>query len=95
MTQGSLVVVFLMINLTCAEALDDMYICFILDGILIIYGVVLTVLYCRLKIKPVNTDPGVSPEKQKQASEGGIYAGLGPRHVDTYETIKVDKRPIV
>ncbi|ROL51485.1 High affinity immunoglobulin epsilon receptor subunit gamma [Anabarilius grahami] len=25
-------------------------VCYILDGILIIYGVVLTVLYCRLKV---------------------------------------------
>ncbi|KAG5830031.1 hypothetical protein ANANG_G00319040 [Anguilla anguilla] len=33
-----------------ASAGPDTYVCYILDGILFAYGIVLTVLYCRLKM---------------------------------------------
>uniref|UniRef100_A0A3Q0RWF3 Fc receptor, IgE, high affinity I, gamma polypeptide like n=1 Tax=Amphilophus citrinellus TaxID=61819 RepID=A0A3Q0RWF3_AMPCI len=32
-----------------------MDICFILDGILILYGIILTVLYCRLRVRQTGT----------------------------------------
>lgn len=35
-----------------AEALGDMSLCYVLDGILVFYGVVLTILYCRLRVRP-------------------------------------------
>ncbi|XP_060940547.1 Fc receptor, IgE, high affinity I, gamma polypeptide like [Limanda limanda] len=68
-----------------AGIIEDMNICYILDGILILYGLILTVLYCRLRMVPD------SPEKQPV--EGGIYAGLRSPCADTYETI--GKKPIV
>lgn len=36
----------------CAEAAGDMNVCYILDGVLILYGIILTVLYCRLRVRP-------------------------------------------
>ncbi|XP_037643728.1 Fc receptor, IgE, high affinity I, gamma polypeptide like [Sebastes umbrosus] len=66
-----------------------MYVCYILDGILILYGVILTILYCRLRMNSVNKAP------EKKPVEGGIYAGLTSHSTDTYETIKIDKKPIV
>ncbi|XP_059201344.1 Fc receptor, IgE, high affinity I, gamma polypeptide like isoform X3 [Centropristis striata] len=88
-----IIAVFLVINPTCTEAIGDMNVCFILDGILIIYGIILTVLYCRLRMSPDCQKASNPPEKQP--TEGGIYAGLTSRSTDTYETIKVEKKPIV
>uniref|UniRef100_A0A4W6BRN8 Fc receptor, IgE, high affinity I, gamma polypeptide like n=1 Tax=Lates calcarifer TaxID=8187 RepID=A0A4W6BRN8_LATCA len=39
----------------CAEAFCNMTICYILDGILILYGIILTVLYCRLRVRQTGT----------------------------------------
>ncbi|XP_071397238.1 Fc receptor, IgE, high affinity I, gamma polypeptide like isoform X1 [Centroberyx affinis] len=72
MLRGSLIATLLMMNLTCAEAFEDKNICYILDGILIMYGIILTVLYCRLRMHPVSIQPAAQP--QKQPYEGGIYA---------------------
>ncbi|KAM7379708.1 hypothetical protein PAMP_005241 [Pampus punctatissimus] len=81
-----------MIVCLCAEDFENM-ICYILDVILIFYGIILTILYCRLRIKPAAKAPANNPKKQP--AEGGIYAGLSSHTSDTYETIKIDKRPIV
>ncbi|KAF3698674.1 High affinity immunoglobulin epsilon receptor subunit gamma Fc receptor gamma-chain [Channa argus] len=80
MVRASLIAAFLMSSLTGAEAVEDMTICYILDGILILYGIILTVLYCRLR---------------KQPADGGIYAGLTTRNADTYETLQVKKKPAI
>lgn len=40
-----------MVCFLCTEAIGDMGICYILDGILIVYGIILTVLYCRLRVR--------------------------------------------
>lgn len=32
---------------------------------------------------------------EKKPAEGGIYAGLTSHSTDTYETIKMDKKPVV
>ncbi|XP_071348478.1 Fc receptor, IgE, high affinity I, gamma polypeptide like [Trachinotus anak] len=75
------------------EATGDMNICFILDGILILYGIILTALYCRLRMHSAPKAPASNP--QKQPAEGGIYAGLYAPSNDTYETIRTDKKSIV
>ncbi|KAA8587780.1 high affinity immunoglobulin epsilon receptor subunit gamma isoform X1 [Etheostoma spectabile] len=72
MAHATLFATFLIIFPTCTEAVGAMNICFILDGILILYGIVLTVLYCRLRMGPANKTPANPPEKQP--AEGGIYA---------------------
>ncbi|XP_053293884.1 Fc receptor, IgE, high affinity I, gamma polypeptide like [Pleuronectes platessa] len=64
-----------------AAIIEDMNICYILDGILILYGLILTVLYCRLRMVPDNNHP------EKQPVKGGIYEGLRTPCADTYETI--------
>ncbi|XP_023838014.1 high affinity immunoglobulin epsilon receptor subunit gamma isoform X2 [Salvelinus sp. IW2-2015] len=71
-----------------ATALGESQICYILDAILFLYGIILTVLYCRLKMVPVT---GAGTEKPAKPEEG-IYTGLTPRAVDTYETIGQKKR---
>ncbi|XP_042354035.1 high affinity immunoglobulin epsilon receptor subunit gamma-like isoform X2 [Plectropomus leopardus] len=93
MAQALLIAAFLMPNFTCIEALEDMTVCYILDGVLILYGVILTVLYCRLRMSSANKTPSNPPEKKP--AEGGIYAGLTSHSSDTYETIRMDKKPIV
>uniref|UniRef100_A0A3B5R8N9 High affinity immunoglobulin epsilon receptor subunit gamma n=1 Tax=Xiphophorus maculatus TaxID=8083 RepID=A0A3B5R8N9_XIPMA len=69
----------------CVEAAGDMNVCYILDGVLILYGIILTVLYCRLRVRPI---------KKELSFHAGII-GLSSPSNDTYETIKMDKKPIV
>ncbi|XP_018594085.1 high affinity immunoglobulin epsilon receptor subunit gamma [Scleropages formosus] len=73
---------FLCMNLNCAEASNHAAICYTLDGILFLYGIILTVLYCRLKISTRN-----SALSQKKDQGEGIYTGLTPHAQDTYDTI--------
>ncbi|XP_034039311.1 Fc receptor, IgE, high affinity I, gamma polypeptide like [Thalassophryne amazonica] len=91
MRPASLLVAFLMIS--CTEASDNMNICYILDGILIFYGIILTALYCSLRFRPGNQSPARHPEKSLY--DGGVYAGLNPHPVGTYETIGINKKPTV
>nr|XP_046264605.1 Fc receptor, IgE, high affinity I, gamma polypeptide like [Scatophagus argus] len=93
MVQSLLFALFLAVSPTCTEAFGVMNGCYILDGILILYGVILTVLYCRLRISPASKRSANQPEKQP--ADGGIYAGLTSRSTDTYETLRMDKKPIV
>jgi len=46
---------FLCLCVKAAQSGNGGDVCYILDGILIVYGVVLTVLYCRLKVKHTHT----------------------------------------
>ncbi|XP_070775286.1 Fc receptor, IgE, high affinity I, gamma polypeptide like isoform X2 [Enoplosus armatus] len=93
MVRALLIAAFLVMSPTCTEAIEDMSLCYILDGILILYGIILTVLYCRLRMSPAIKTPANHPEKQP--AERDIYAGLTFHSTDTYETIKIDKKPIV
>ncbi|XP_020507634.1 Fc receptor, IgE, high affinity I, gamma polypeptide like [Labrus bergylta] len=93
MVRALLIAAFLLINPTCVEAIDDMNVCYILDGVLIFYGIVLTVLYYRLRMSPCQKAAVKKPEK-KPVQEG-IYAGLTSQSSDFYETIRMDKKPIV
>ncbi|CAJ1072859.1 Fc receptor%2C IgE, high affinity I, gamma polypeptide like isoform X2 [Xyrichtys novacula] len=53
---------FLMINPTCTEATGDMNYCYILDGILILYGIILTILYCQLRMGKSKKAAALNPE---------------------------------
>ncbi|XP_061587024.1 high affinity immunoglobulin epsilon receptor subunit gamma-like isoform X2 [Cololabis saira] len=75
-----------------SDTIGSMYICYILDGILILYGIILTILYCRLKMGPTYKTAG---SHEKRPAEGGIYAGLTSQSTDTYETIRTDKKQMV
>uniref|UniRef100_A0A8C7LVQ6 Uncharacterized protein n=1 Tax=Oncorhynchus mykiss TaxID=8022 RepID=A0A8C7LVQ6_ONCMY len=44
-------VVYKNLFLLFSPALGESQICYILDGILFLYGIILTVLYCRLKVQ--------------------------------------------
>ncbi|XP_018529766.1 high affinity immunoglobulin epsilon receptor subunit gamma [Lates calcarifer] len=72
-----------------AAALKEPEICYVLDGILFLYGIILTALYCRIKIQNAREAEGKG--KPKQNVEEGIYTGLTPHAQDTYETIGMKK----
>ncbi|XP_056266606.1 Fc receptor, IgE, high affinity I, gamma polypeptide like [Pseudoliparis swirei] len=76
---------------TCTEAVGDMNVCYVLDGILILYGVILTALYCRMRTTPSSKRP--APPPKKQPTEGGVYAALTSPSADVYESVQVDKKP--
>ncbi|XP_062371905.1 high affinity immunoglobulin epsilon receptor subunit gamma [Sardina pilchardus] len=68
-----------------AAAISEPQICYILDSILFLYGLILTVLYCRLKW--IQSKEAYPVKKQAE----GIYEGLSPHAQDTYETIQLKK----
>ncbi|KAF4117913.1 Fc receptor, IgE, high affinity I, gamma polypeptide like [Onychostoma macrolepis] len=80
------VCLILLLNAGRVAAQQDGGVCYILDGILIVYGIVLTVLYCRLKIRS-SKDKAFSEKR-----EGDIYQDLGRRDVDTYDTLHPGKK---
>ncbi|XP_068569694.1 high affinity immunoglobulin epsilon receptor subunit gamma [Cebidichthys violaceus] len=73
-----------------SAALTEPQICYVLDGILFLYGIILTALYCRIKIFHAKEAAAGNP-KGKQIVEEGIYTGLTPHAKDTYETIGMKK----
>ncbi|ELV13287.1 High affinity immunoglobulin epsilon receptor subunit gamma [Tupaia chinensis] len=70
-----------------AAALAEPQLCYILDAILFLYGIILTLLYCRLKIQ-VRKAAVANYEKSE-----GVYTGLSTRNQETYETLKHEKPP--
>ncbi|XP_028831911.1 high affinity immunoglobulin epsilon receptor subunit gamma [Denticeps clupeoides] len=66
-------------------AMSEPQVCYVLDSILFLYGIVLTVLYCRLKILKSKEKSSYNPAK----TSDGIYEGLGCHNEDPYETIKL------
>ncbi|XP_014062332.1 high affinity immunoglobulin epsilon receptor subunit gamma isoform X1 [Salmo salar] len=70
-----------------AAALVEPQICYILDAILFLYGIILTVLYCRIKYFP-QTAPATGTGTAKPVNaEESIYTGLTPHAADTYQSI--------
>ncbi|PWS21740.1 hypothetical protein DKP78_22015, partial [Enterococcus faecium] len=65
-------------------SITEPQICYIMDSILFLYGLILTVLYCRLKWVQGKE---AYPVKKNE----GIYEGLAPHAQDTYETIQLKK----
>ncbi|XP_062820969.1 high affinity immunoglobulin epsilon receptor subunit gamma [Anolis carolinensis] len=69
-----------------ADALQAPELCYVLDGILFVYGIVLTFLYCRLKIQYRKKMKILSSEKTE-----GIYTGLAAHDQETYTTLELPK----
>ncbi|KAJ8272819.1 hypothetical protein GJAV_G00093820 [Gymnothorax javanicus] len=82
----------LLLNLGSAVALEETKICYILDGILFVYGIILTILYCRMKMGSGKN----ASQPQNKPKEEGIYTGLTvPHPQDTYETIGKPRKGMV
>ncbi|XP_042537991.1 high affinity immunoglobulin epsilon receptor subunit gamma [Dipodomys spectabilis] len=81
------VVLLLLLLVEQAAALGEPQLCYILDAILFLYGIVLTLLYCRLKVQ-VRKAAITSYEKSE-----AVYTGLDTRTQETYETLKHEKPP--
>ncbi|XP_061524942.1 high affinity immunoglobulin epsilon receptor subunit gamma isoform X1 [Phycodurus eques] len=71
-------------------ALAEPEICYVLDGILFLYGIILTALYCRLKIRAAKESAEGKANGTQYADEG-IYTGLTPHAQDMYATIDLKK----
>ncbi|XP_034413516.1 high affinity immunoglobulin epsilon receptor subunit gamma isoform X2 [Cyclopterus lumpus] len=78
-----LVVIFLWMSFgKVSAALTEPQICYVLDGILFLYGIILTALYCRIKIYN---------GKEAAAEKAKGKQGLTPHAQDTYESIGMKK----
>ncbi|XP_040085974.1 high affinity immunoglobulin epsilon receptor subunit gamma [Oryx dammah] len=80
------VLLLLLLLVEQAAALAEPQLCYILDAILFLYGIVLTLLYCRLKLQ-------VRKAATANEKSDGIYTGLSTRTQETYETLKHEKPP--
>ncbi|XP_010565172.1 high affinity immunoglobulin epsilon receptor subunit gamma isoform X2 [Haliaeetus albicilla] len=67
------------------EALMEPELCYILDAILFLYGIVLTVLYCRLKFLAHRASRQGAVKEKEEA----IYTGLSGEGQETYETLQI------
>ncbi|KAM9836899.1 high affinity immunoglobulin epsilon receptor subunit gamma [Aulostomus maculatus] len=85
-----LVAVPLWMSFGGVAALKEPELCYILDGVLFLYGIILTVLYCRLKV--LSSKKAVdAAEERKQIPEEGIYTDLAAHVQDVYESIGMKK----
>uniref|UniRef100_A0A8C5L877 High affinity immunoglobulin epsilon receptor subunit gamma n=2 Tax=Jaculus jaculus TaxID=51337 RepID=A0A8C5L877_JACJA len=78
------VILLLLLLVEQAAALGEPQLCYILDAILFLYGIVLTLLYCRLKIQV---------RKASNEKSNAVYMGLNTRNQETYATLKHEKPP--
>ncbi|XP_048476721.1 high affinity immunoglobulin epsilon receptor subunit gamma [Rhincodon typus] len=75
-----LALVFLL-QLVPAEALQPPEICYVLDAVLFAYGIVLTALYCRLKLQM----------RKNETATGSVYEEIHANQKDIYHEIKPGK----
>ncbi|XP_043944908.1 high affinity immunoglobulin epsilon receptor subunit gamma [Protopterus annectens] len=90
-----LALLLIFIQARTVDAMAEPEICYVLDAILFLYGIVLTVLYCRLKLQARKQAASRESnyEKVDRAAAGdGIYTGLSPRQQETYETLEMHKK---
>ncbi|XP_063756625.1 high affinity immunoglobulin epsilon receptor subunit gamma isoform X2 [Eleginops maclovinus] len=84
--RSPLIVAILWMCFGRAAGLSDPHVCYVLDGILFLYGIILTALYCRIKIYNARL-AGAKNAKVKPNADESIYTDLTPHAKDTYETI--------
>nr|XP_033780251.1 high affinity immunoglobulin epsilon receptor subunit gamma isoform X2 [Geotrypetes seraphini] len=87
-----LVIVLILLNAAKAEALREPEICYVLDAILFVYGIILTALYCRLKLQNQKAAKRQLPQNLYETREG-VYTGLSTRSQETYETLHRSEKP--
>ncbi|XP_042297105.1 high affinity immunoglobulin epsilon receptor subunit gamma isoform X2 [Sceloporus undulatus] len=85
----SLWIALILLEVEEADALQAPELCYVLDGILFVYGVVLTLLYCRLKIRYRKKLNYLSANIHEKAE--GIYTGLVACETETYTTLELPK----
>uniref|UniRef100_A0A3P9J6W7 Uncharacterized protein n=1 Tax=Oryzias latipes TaxID=8090 RepID=A0A3P9J6W7_ORYLA len=83
-------VLLLETRLCSAETMTGMMGCYILDGFLILYGIVLTVLYFRLKVRL-----GQENSHFCKQSDQNRQSGLTSPSTDTYDTVRTNKKLMV
>ncbi|XP_074785223.1 high affinity immunoglobulin epsilon receptor subunit gamma [Athene noctua] len=87
-TRLLLAAVLLLLRTPATGALMEPELCYILDAILFLYGIILTVLYCRLKFLSHRASLRVADKEKEEA----IYTGLSGEGQEMYETLQT-KRP--
>uniref|UniRef100_A0A3Q3WM43 Fc receptor, IgE, high affinity I, gamma polypeptide like n=1 Tax=Mola mola TaxID=94237 RepID=A0A3Q3WM43_MOLML len=68
-----------MLSFVPSAALSESEICYVLDGILFLYGIILTALYCKIKVGMLH----ICSYRNTN--------GLAPHPQETYETIGLKK----
>ncbi|XP_038656720.1 high affinity immunoglobulin epsilon receptor subunit gamma-like [Scyliorhinus canicula] len=77
---------FLLLQVVPAEALQPPEVCYVLDAILFVYGIVLTALYCRLKLQMRKKESAAaqgSDYEEIRAHQKDIYLGINPGKMES------------
>ncbi|XP_039219149.1 high affinity immunoglobulin epsilon receptor subunit gamma [Crotalus tigris] len=70
-----------------AEALQESQVCYILDGILFVYGILLTFLYCRLKFQCGKNTKQTDKETKPNHVPSALYEELKDQQSHPYDTL--------
>ncbi|XP_078060620.1 high affinity immunoglobulin epsilon receptor subunit gamma [Mustelus asterias] len=82
----SLLALLFLLQAMPAEALQPPEICYVLDAVLFVYGIVLTALYCRLKLqmnKKAKAPAQGSEYEEIRAHQKDVYLGLNRGKVES------------
>ncbi|XP_064899262.1 high affinity immunoglobulin epsilon receptor subunit gamma [Columba livia] len=74
----------LLLRPPAAAALMEPELCYVLDAILFLYGLVLTILYCRLRFLVHRK----SQQRAGKETEEAVYTGLSGESQEMYETLQ-------
>ncbi|XP_060116580.1 high affinity immunoglobulin epsilon receptor subunit gamma isoform X2 [Heteronotia binoei] len=85
MKLGLLTALLVLLTAAEAEALQEPQLCYILDGILFVYGITLTFLYCRLKIRYRKK------AREERSAIYEVHSGLVTQETDTYTPLELPK----
>ncbi|XP_051869986.1 T-cell surface glycoprotein CD3 zeta chain isoform X2 [Pristis pectinata] len=71
-------------------SLNDPKLCYILDGILFVYGIIITALYLKLRLTKAKSKLEDAPVNQPNME--GAYEPLQKKNQDAYSDLKFNKR---
>ncbi|XP_069744607.1 T-cell surface glycoprotein CD3 zeta chain isoform X2 [Narcine bancroftii] len=71
-------------------SLSDPKLCYILDGILFVYGIIITALYLRLRLTKAKSKLEDTPPNRPNI--GGAYEPLQKKNQDPYSDLSFNKR---
>ncbi|XP_078265170.1 T-cell surface glycoprotein CD3 zeta chain isoform X2 [Rhinoraja longicauda] len=70
--------------------LNDPKLCYILDGVLFIYGIIITALYLKLRLTKAKSK--LEDTAANQPKTDGEYEALQKKNQDTYSDLRLNKR---
>ncbi|MCJ8732371.1 hypothetical protein PDJAM_G00210690 [Pangasius djambal] len=94
--KDSLLCLALLVSSAEATNANDPIICYVLDAVLLLYCIIFTALYFKLKFEKAQTfvvAPNMSPSTDQAPQEEGQYEALVGQSNDDYQEIQTKSKP--